>query len=75
MRAASGISRTIDPGRPRKLNLAQQIEVDRHPEVRLLRRRLKLLQQIFQDRKRSIASAKGTPYMINTDEPIKLIAI
>ena len=29
--------------------------------MRLLRRRLKLLQRIFQDRKRSIASAKGTP--------------
>ena len=43
MRAASGMSRTIDPRRPRKLNLAQQAEVDRHPEVRLLRRRLKSL--------------------------------
>ncbi|KAL9579753.1 MAG: hypothetical protein Q9203_006568 [Teloschistes exilis] len=31
MRAASGMSRTIDPRRPRKLNLAQQTEVDRHP--------------------------------------------
>jgi len=61
MRAASGMSRTIDPRRPRRLNLAQQAEVDRHPEVRLLRRRLKLLLQTFQDQKRSIASAKGTP--------------
>ncbi|KAL8626093.1 hypothetical protein Q9189_008226 [Teloschistes chrysophthalmus] len=43
MRAASGMSRTIDPRRPRKLNLAQQTEVNRHPEVRLLRRRLKSL--------------------------------
>ena len=60
MRAASGMSRTIDPRRPRRLNLAQQAEVDRHPEVRLLRRRLKLLLQTFQDQKRSIASAKGT---------------
>ena len=61
MRAASGMSRTIDPRRPRRLDLTQQAEVDRHPEVRLLRRRLKLLQQTFQDQKRSIASAKGTP--------------
>ncbi|KAL9632741.1 MAG: hypothetical protein Q9164_005133 [Protoblastenia rupestris] len=61
MRAASGISRTIDPRRPRKLNLAQQAKVDRHPEVRLLRRRLKSLLQTFQDQKRSIASTKGTP--------------
>jgi len=61
MRAASGMIRTIDPRRPRRLNLAQQAEVDRHPEVRLLRRRLKSLLQTFQDQKRSIASAKGTP--------------
>ncbi|KAL8626100.1 hypothetical protein Q9189_008220 [Teloschistes chrysophthalmus] len=60
MRAASGMSRTIDPRRPRKLNLAQQAEVDRHPEVRLLRRRLKSLLQTFRDQKRSIASMKGT---------------
>ena len=61
MRAASGMSRTIDPRRPRKLNLAQQAEVDRYPDVRLLRRRLKSLLRNFQDQKRSIASAKGTP--------------
>ena len=60
MRAASGMSRTIDPRRPRKLNLAQQAEFDRYPDVRLLRRRLKSLLQTFQDQKRSIASAKGT---------------
>lgn len=40
MRAASGMSRTIDPRRPRKLSLTQKAEVDRHPEVRLLRRRV-----------------------------------
>ncbi|KAK3166768.1 hypothetical protein OEA41_009893 [Lepraria neglecta] len=34
MRAASGISRPIDPRRPRKLNLAQQAEADRYPEKR-----------------------------------------
>ena len=59
MRAASGMSRTIDPRRPRKLSLAQQAEVDRYPDVRLLRRRLKSLLQTFRDQKRSIASAKG----------------
>ncbi len=32
---------TIDPRPPRKLNLAQQAEVDRYPDVKLLRRRLK----------------------------------
>ena len=61
MRAASGMSRTIDPRRPRKLNTTQQAEVDRHPEVRLLRRKLKSLLQTFQDQKRSIVSMKGTP--------------
>lgn len=61
MRAASGMSRTIDPRRPRKLNLAQQAEVDRHPEVRLLRRQLKSLRRAIQDQKRSIANMKGTP--------------
>jgi len=61
MRAASGMSRTIDPRRPRRLNLAQKEEVDRHPEMRLLRRRLKSLQQTFHNQKRSIASTKGTP--------------
>jgi len=61
MRAASGMSRTIDARRPRKLNLAQQAELDRHPEVRLLRRRLKSQLKIFQDQKRSITSMRGTP--------------
>ena len=61
MRAAGGMSRTIDPRRPRRLDPAQQAEVDRHPEVRLLHRRLKSLLQTFQDQKRSITSAKGTP--------------
>ena len=58
MRAASGMSRNIDPRRPRKLNATQQAEVDRHPEVRLLRRKFKSLLQTFQDQKRSIASMK-----------------
>ena len=60
MRAASGMSRTIDPRRPRRLYLAQQAEIDRYPDVRLLRRRLKSILQTFKDQKRSIASAKGT---------------
>lgn len=61
MRAANGMSRKIDPRRPRKLSLAQKAEVDRHPEVRLLRRRLKSLLQTFSDQKRSIVSMRGTP--------------
>jgi len=61
MRAASGMSRTIDPRRPRKLTVAEQEEVDRHLEVRLLRRRRQSLRKFFKTRKRSIASMKGTP--------------
>ena len=53
MRAAGGMSRTIDPRRPRRLTPAQQAEVDCHPEVRLLRR--------IRDQKRSVAGRKGTP--------------
>ena len=53
MRAAGGMSRTIDPRRPRKLTPAQQAEVDRHPEVRLLRR--------IRDQKRSVVHKRGTP--------------
>ncbi|MCJ1271805.1 hypothetical protein MMC22_011710 [Lobaria immixta] len=60
MRAASGMSRTIDSRRPRKLNLAQQAEFTRYPDVRLLRRRLRSLLQTFRDQHRSIASTKGT---------------
>lgn len=62
MRAAGGMSHTIDPRRPRKLAFAQQAEVDRHPEVRLLHRRLKSLRQSFRDQSRSIASTKGTAW-------------
>ena len=54
------VSRTIDPRRPRKLNLAQQAEITRYSNVRLLRRRLKSLLQNFRDQKRSIVSTKGT---------------
>ena len=43
MRAAGGMSRTIDHHRPKKLTLAQQAEVDCHPEVRLLCWRVKSL--------------------------------
>ncbi|KAK4570554.1 hypothetical protein LTR86_002636 [Recurvomyces mirabilis] len=38
IRAASGMSRSIDPHRPRVLNSRQLAELDRHPEVILARR-------------------------------------
>ena len=61
IRAVSEMSRTIDSRRARKLSLAQKAEVDRHPEMRLLHRRLKLLLQAFSDQKPYIASMKETP--------------
>ena len=54
------MSRTIDPRRPRRLTNAQRAEVQRYLEIKLLHRRLRSLQKIFRDRKRSIASMKGT---------------
>jgi len=75
MRAASRMSRTIDPRQPRKLNLAQQAEVDHYPAVRLLCRRLKSLLQTCEDQKRSIASEMESYYMITIDKPTKLIVI
>ncbi len=61
MRAASGLSRTIDPRRPRRLTTAQQAEVRRHPEIDLLHKKLQALRKIFRDHKRSIKTMKGTP--------------
>lgn len=61
MRVASGMSRTNDRRRPRRLTAAQQAEVNSHPEVRLLRRRFQSQKQWFTDQKRTVASTKGTP--------------
>lgn len=55
------MSRTIDRRRPRKLNDAQRAEVDRHPEVRLLRRRQKEMFKSIRHQYGPIASMKGTP--------------
>ena len=49
MRAASGMSRTIDPRRPRKLTTAQLAEIDQQPTVKeLFRRREKLKNELRQ---------------------------
>lgn len=61
MRAASGLSRTIDPRRPRRLTIAQQAEVRRHPEIKLLHQKLQSLRKTFRDNKKSISKMKGTP--------------
>ena len=45
MRAASGMSRSIDQRRPRSLNASQLAQVRQHPEVKLLRRRKENLEK------------------------------
>lgn len=61
MRAASGMSRTIDRRRPRKLTSAQKAEVARHPEVRLLRRRQEKMLVSVRETFGPISKQKGTP--------------
>ena len=58
MQIVNEMNRTIDFRRSRKLNLAQQIEIDRYSNVKLLRRRLKSLLQNFQNQKRFIVNVK-----------------
>ena len=60
MRIVNEMNRIIDFRRSRKLNFAQQIEIDRYSNVKFLRRRLKSLLQIFQDQKRFIVNVKET---------------
>lgn len=60
MRIANEINRIIDFRRSKKLNFAQQIEIDRYSNVKFLRRKVKSLLQIFQDQKRFIVNVKKT---------------
>ena len=50
MRAASGMSRTIDRRRPKRLTELQRAEVDRHPEVKLILRTRTNLRALIRDR-------------------------
>lgn len=50
MRAASGMSRTIDRRRPKQLTESQRAEVDRHPEIKLLFRTRTNLRALVRDR-------------------------
>lgn len=61
MRAASGMSRTIDRRRPRRLTAAHQALIDRHSEVKLLRRTKVKLKQFIRGTYGTIISMKGTP--------------
>ena len=60
MRAASGMSRTIDPRRPMALTAEQQAQVARHPEVKLLRRYRKGLKSKIRKRYGTITRARGS---------------
>ena len=60
MRVVNEMSRIIDFRRSKKLNLAQQTEIDRYSNVKLLRRKLRSLLQTFKNQKRFIVSLKKT---------------
>ena len=59
MRAASGMSRTIDRRQPRTLTEDQLAQVGRHPEVKLLLRVRKNLAKRIRDRHGAISRTKG----------------
>jgi len=59
MRAASSMSRTIDPRRPTELSEEQQAQVRRHPEIKLLRRTRDCLKTKMRARYGHTTRAKG----------------
>ena len=59
MRAASGMTRSIDQRRPRALNDIQLAEVGRHPEVKLLQRSRKSLAKRIRANYGTISRTKG----------------
>nr|POE75084.1 hypothetical protein CFP56_78196 [Quercus suber] len=60
IRAASGMSRTIDPQRPRSLDEQQLRQADRHPEVVLRRRVRDRMAQQARTHHTTITRSKGT---------------
>jgi len=60
MKAASGMTRSIDPRRPRHLNDSQLAEVKRHPEVKLLLRMRNSLAKRIRANYGTITRTKGT---------------
>ena len=60
MRAASGMTRSIDPRRPRHLSDSQLAEVKRHPEVKLLLRIRNGLAKRIRANYGTISRTKGT---------------
>ena len=60
MRAASGMTRSIDPRRPRHLTDIQLAEVKQHPEVKLLLRVRKSLAKQIRAKYGTISRTKGT---------------
>jgi len=64
MRAASSMSRTIDPRRPTELSEDQQAQVGRHPEIKLLRRTRDCLKRKIHAEYGHTTRAKGLPIYI-----------
>lgn len=60
IRAATGMSRTIDKRRPRHLTQAQQEEAHRHPRVQSLLRKKMDLEDMMKGQVRTVKSYKGT---------------
>ena len=60
MRAASGMTRTIDPRRPRDLSDAQLANVRRHPEVKLLLRVRRSFAKRIRSKHGTISKMRGT---------------
>ena len=61
MRAASGMSRTIDTRRPHDLTPEQTTQLDCHPELRLVARRKRSLKARTKQIHGSVRQAKGFP--------------
>ena len=60
MRAASGMTRSIDQRRSRSLDDSQLAQVSRHPEVKLLRRSQQSLKKRIRARYGAISHTEGT---------------
>ncbi|CAK4031768.1 C2H2 finger domain-containing [Lecanosticta acicola] len=60
MRVASGMLRSIDTRRPRKLTESQAMDVNQHPDVRVLSRRKRRLRKQINDTLGTVTSTKGT---------------
>ncbi|KAF2216846.1 hypothetical protein CERZMDRAFT_92918 [Cercospora zeae-maydis SCOH1-5] len=61
VRVASGMLRSIETRRPRKLTETQAFDVTQHPEVKLLSRKKRRLRKHINDTLGTVSSTEGTP--------------